>query len=239
MTHDALADILRLSTRFVAITCVREAGAISPPHKGGALALLRRALAGETITLAGDGLSCSGAATGFGFCDGLPPVPGGFGHFVSSGRGEGFPPGERIKRTPALGEAMLLGQPQDVMAGYSAVVLSPYDGSAGADLVTAQVTPDQLSALIHLFCYDSPRYDNIIAPMTSGCASVFRIPFGELAAGDMARAVIGNVDVFSRPHFPKDTFFLTVPGDAFRRMLAIGEESVLASPIFRGVASRL
>ena len=52
---------------------------------------------GETLFFHAENLSCKGAATGFGFVDGIPDIPGGFGHFLSHGRGDGFPPGERVK----------------------------------------------------------------------------------------------------------------------------------------------
>lgn len=230
---------LQLEGKVLAITRRDATHGASTIRRGCSLAALSRAMDGEAVVFTAGNLECRGACSGFGFSDDLPPVPGGFGHFLSCGRGKGYPPGERVKRTPELGEEMLLGQPKSVMEGYGAIEVSPYREGGQPDTVSCLVNCDQLSALIHLFCFESAAYDNVIAPMVSGCASVFRIPFGELARGAAARAVIGGVDVFSRPHFPADTLFFTVPGTAFARMLSLLDESVLASPIWRGVQRRL
>lgn len=230
---------LKLDGRVVGIT--RGTPPAPPPKLSEActLAALNRALQGETVWVTMDNGVCHGSATGMGLTDEAPPVPGGFGYFLSCGRGAGFPVGERVKLTPELGEAMLQNQPKDVMGGHSAVRLAPYETGGEYDTVTVLANPDQLSVLVTLFTMDTAAYDNVILPMSSGCASVFRIPFGELKRGSAARAVVGNVDVFSRPHFPQDTFFFTVPAAAFARMLRQAEQSILVAPVWRGVEKRL
>jgi len=207
-------------------------------EKGCTLQLLKRAFAGETLYFGKENVTCHGATANFGLEDGLPKIPGGFGHFLSHGRGEGFPPGERVKCSPEIGEKMFLNQPQKVMEGFDAICVKPYEQGDNADTVTALVTPDQLSALIHIFCFRKTSYDNVIAPMVSGCASVFRIPFGELKNCE-PRAVIGNIDVFSRSHFAANTFFFTVSGKDFELMLEDIGDSVLAASIWKGVQTRL
>ena len=238
MDNLKLSEALNMKTGFLSIKRVSVAGAETRAEKGCTLKILYRAFAGEPLYFSAENITCSGAAAGFGFVDRLPDIPGGFGHFISYGRGEGFPPGERVKCSPEVGEAMFLNQPKDVMDWFNAVYIKPYEPGDSADTVTALVTPDQLSTLIHIFCFRKAGYDNVIAPMVSGCASVFRIPFGELKRED-PRAVIGNIDVFSRPHFEKDMFFFTVSGKDFEAMLADADESVLTAHIWKGIKSRL
>ena len=233
-----LADALNMAHGFISIKRTSTDNPDVFTEKGCVLALLGRAFAGETLCFSGENLTCHGAAVNFGFRDGLPDIPGGFGYFLSHGRGEGFPPGERVKHSPEIGEGMLLGQPQDVMAGYNAICVKPHEPGDNADTVTALATPDQLSALIHMFCFRKTGYDDVIAPVVSGCASVFRIPFGELKR-DEPRAVIGNIDVFSRPHFAPDTFFFTVPGKDFEQMLEDAENSVLSAQIWKKLEKRM
>lgn len=208
-------------------------------RNGCTLALLKKVMAGETVivTAANDG--CYGAKTGFGLVDDLPKTPGGFGHFLSYGKGEGYPAGERVKKDPELAEQFILNQPKNIMRGNNAIKLEPYDQATSPELVSFMVTPDQLSALIHLYNYEKIDYDNVIVPMTSGCASIVRIPLAELEKGKDARAVIGNVDVFSRPHFPADTFFFTIPHESFEAMVRDSEENVLVSPIWKAVRKRI
>ncbi len=238
ITSRELAHELNLKNDFLSIKRLVSADGPAYAEKGCSLRLLQRALNGETLIFTQTNLSCRGAAAGFGFADGIPNMPGGFGHFIAQGRGEGFPPGERVKCSPELGEAMLLSQPQGVMDGFGSIRIKSYDPADEADTVTALVNMDQLSALIHVFCFRKVAYDSVFACMTSGCASVFRVPFGELRSAS-PRAVIGNVDVFSRPHFGADTAFFTVSGKDFEVMLADADESMLAAPIWKGVKARL
>ncbi len=233
-----LAAQLKLKGGFLSITRMKGAPGAGKTEKGCTLRLLSRALAGETLYITPETAGCKGAATGFGFSDGIPDMPGGFGHFIAKGRGEGFPPGERVKCTPELGEEQLLRQPQAVMDGFDSVRIKPYSPEDGADTVTALASMDQIAALIHLFCFRTAEYDRVIACMTSGCASVFRVPFGEMRS-ESPRAVIGNMDVFSRPHFDAGTAFFTVSARDFETMLADAAESVLVAPIWKGIAVRL
>lgn len=234
-----LAKELKLEDKILSITATNNSEVTSSIKSGCTLKALNLAINnGETIFISEATISCSGAKTGFGLYDGLPKIPGGFGNFIAQGAGKGFPPGERIKATPQIGEKMLLGQPQDVLSNYDFLRIKPYCEDDQADLVTSLVNADQLSALVHLFNYRKTGYDTIIAPMTSGCASIFRIPLGELKL-DNPRGVIGNLDIFSRPHFDKDTFFFTVPEKDFRKMLEDADESFLIAPIWNGVRKRL
>ncbi len=238
MTAEQLAGAINLKGGFLSIAKMRGGEAEALGVGGCALKALARALAGETVVFSPQNLTCRGAASGIGFQDGIPEIPGGFGHFIAHGRGEGFPPGERIKCSPELSEMMLMLQPQGVMEGHDRVRVKPYAKDYGADTVTALVNMDQMAALIHIFNYRRAAYDTVIAPMVSGCASLFRVPFGE-AMKESGRAVIGNVDIFSRPHFDKEKAFFTVSGADFEGMLHDADESVLASPIWRGIKKRL
>lgn len=239
MNYQEFVQELNIKGKVFTITRINTAQVVQDYPGGCTLALVKKAMAGERIVITEENAKCKGSATGFGLSDGLPPIPGGFGNFISCGAGEGFPAGERVKKTPAIGEAMLLGQAQKVNDGYNAIEFWDYEQAESPEMVSFLVNPDQLSALIHLFNFEKPDYDNVIMPMSSGCASVVRIPLGELAKGDDARAVVGGVDVFSRPHFAADTFFFTIPAKRFEKMLSLAHESMLASPIWKGVRKRI
>lgn len=191
-----------------------------------------------TLYLTAQNLACKGAATGCGFHDGIPDIPGGFGHFISHGRGEGFPAGECIKCSPELAEKMLLAQPQNVMGDCNAIKLEVFEENTKPELITFLVTPDQLSGLLHLFYYRRQSYDNVIVPVSSGCAQLFRLPFGELAKED-PKAVIGNIDFFSRPHLDEALLAFTVSFSDFKQMCHDVPESCLYSPAWCGVKKRL
>lgn len=193
---------------------------------------------GEAVLLTEGDISCRGAATGLGLRDGLPDIPGTFGRFMSQGGGEGCPSGERVKCSPALGEAMLLDQPQDVMAGCNAIRIAPYCPEERGDLVCLLADPDQLSALLHLFCFRRSGCDEVMVPVVSGCAQIFRIPFGELEK-EQPKAVIGNVDFFARPHLAENLLAFTVPDHSFREMCEDVPNSFLYAPAWNGVKKRV
>ena len=167
------------------------------------LSAILYALKGHEVCLTDKNSPCKGGLVGLGLVDGLPPIPGGFGYFISCGRGEGFRPGERLKADPESGERMILSQPQKVAEGFDGILLRPYADGDTPDTVALFCDPDQLSAMVYLFNFskDGSRYDTVIAPAVSGCASLFRIPFGELRQPE-PRGVIGLTDINARVHFP-------------------------------------
>jgi len=199
---------------------------------------LNYAFRGETIRLSEETVRCFGGKGGFGFSDGPMQVPGGYGHFVSSGAGEGAPPGMRLKITPELAEQGALATPRDVMDGKSIIEIKPYEESDEPDLVTVLATPDQISALNLLFNFRKTENDATYFPAGSGCSSVFRMPFSELRK-ENPRAVIGNADVSSRPGFPADALFFTVSGDMFKQMLGDADESFLIASAWSKLKDRI
>lgn len=238
MTYYDLVQALKLDNKVIAITRTNNNENITPFKKGCILKAFNEVINVEKLVLSVDAISCSGAGTGMGFCDGLPNIPGGFGNFLCKGAGKGFPIGERIKSSPEIGEEMLLGQPQNVLNEFSTIELKQFEENDKCDLVTIISTCDQMAALVHLFNYRKSEYDNVIMPMVSGCASIFRIPFGELKVKH-PRAVIGNADIFSRPHLNKDTYFFTVSRQDFLNMIEDAGESFLIAPIWNGIKARL
>ncbi len=236
MDFNQFSEKLHLQNKIFAIRRVNNAP--SDKLSGCTLKCFADVAQGQKVVISADNAGCRGAAQGFGFKDGIPNTPGGFGLFLSCGAGEGFPPGEHVKCNPELAESMILGLPQKVMEGFSAVEISLYQEGCSPDLVSCLVNPDQLATLVHIFNFRQTDYDNVIMPMASGCSSLFRIPFGEMLS-KRQRAVIGIVDVFARPHFAKDQFFFTVDGETFVRMLADSGDSVISAPIWHGVEKRL
>lgn len=217
MRIEQFEEILGLKTPIVSVTRIKEEiskGELTQCALSGIL----KAAENEMIYLTANSVPCYGAITGFGFVDGLPNTPGGYGNFISHGKGEGYPKGEKVKSCPDIAEKMLLGQPQNVMLGYKSICIKKYQDSDNCDTVLILASPDQISGLIHLFNFNRSEYDNVIAPMVSGCASIFRIPFSEIGK-EKSRAIIGNIDIGSRKHFPKDTFIFVVTNKDFQTML--------------------
>ena len=239
MTYDEFASELCIVGKALSVTRLSNVQAYCPEGEGCAFQLaLHHALDGETVRLSAETVRCFGGKGGFGFVDGLMDVPGGYGHFVSFGAGEGAPPGMRLKQSPALAEAGALVSPQDVMGGHTVIEIKPYADNETPDLVTILASPDQLSALNLLFHFRKVESDHTCFPTGSGCSSVFRIPFAELRS-ENPRAVIGNADISTRPAFGADTLFFTVPGAAFKQMLVDAGESFLIAPAWKKLRGRM
>ena len=239
MSAAYLLKELKLEGKALSIILTNDEAAPERPRDAQcSLSLLKRALNGETLCFDGKKMSCPGAMRGMGFYDGVPQIRGGFGNFISNGAGEGFPEGEKVKMTPETGEAMMRLQPADVLGGFKYIVVKPYEEGDDALIVTFIANPDQLAGLIQLFYYRAGEYDNVIAPLSSGCASIFRIPLGELKR-EKPRAVIGNVDTLARVHFDKNTFFFTVPAKAFGEMIEDAETCFFSTFNWKGVKERL
>ena len=237
MEFQKFADEMGIAGKVLSIKRTNGA-AYNPGKENCALLSLNYVLNGETIRLSVDAVRCFGGKSGFGFIDGPMNVPGGYGHFLSYGAGEGAPPGMRLKASPELAEQGALAAPRNVMAGNSIIEIKPFEESDDPDLVSILSTPDQLSALNQLFHFRKVTDDDTYFPTGSGCSSIFRMPFAELRS-ESPRAVIGNCDISSRPGFPADSLFFTVSGEAFRQMLADADESFLIAHAWKKLKKRI
>ena len=238
MNYREFADELGIAGKVLSIKRTNAGHVNCPGNERCTFLVLNRAFQGETVRLTAETVGCFGGKSGFGFVDGLMKVPGGYGNFISSGAGEGFPTGMRLKCTPQLAEHSALAAPQEVMEGFSVIEIKGYEDSDDPDLVTILSNPDQLSALNLLFHYSRQESDHTFFPNGSGCSSVFRLPFAELRS-ENPRAVIGNADISSRPGFAADTLFFTVSGEAFRQMLSDADESFITLPTWKKLKDRL
>ena len=237
MEFQAFAAELGIVGKVLSITRKQSGEAYNPVREGCALRALNNAMDGETIILSRDNIQCPGGLYGFGFQDDVK-IPGGYGHFISYGAGDGFPPGMRLKRNPEIAERGSRNAPKNVMDGYSYIEIKPYRQNDDPDLVTMQVNPDQLSAMNMLFYFGKDCADATVFPAGSGCSTVFLLPFAELRSSN-PRAVIGNADITARDYFKADTLFFTVSGKAFAEMLRDADESFLTMPAWNKLKSRI
>lgn len=167
---------------------------------------------------------CVGGTAGLGFGDAYQNFPGGvqgFCGFLSSGNrhteqgralGEKLAArsaefshhylhGEGYKRSPDLVQEWHDALPIQ-NEGPSYVVFRPLadvkpEEEDAPDVVAFVVDPDQLSSLVVLANYGTPRSDGVIIPFGSGCQLVCLLPFAE-AAREHPRAVVGLTDLSAR-----------------------------------------
>ncbi len=206
---------------------------------GCVMSLLNAAAAGRTAVYA-RGVGCRGGQIGLGLCDTYAGTPGGIEYFLSCGRGEGFPEGERYRKTPELARAFVEQLPR-VNLPYDYVVLKALERLAPGEtpeVVIFLVNPDQLTALVVLANYGRATADNVIIPFASGCQSIGILPYAE-AKREAPRAVVGTLDVSARPFMAADQLTFAMPLALFREMEANVEGSFLGTAAWAQVQARI
>ncbi|WP_425448997.1 DUF169 domain-containing protein [Dethiothermospora halolimnae] len=216
---------------------VKELKSSKESH-GCSLSALRDAAKGETVYLNKETPGCNGMKAGMGFVDDIK-IPGGREYFLSCGRGEGFPEGEKLKKTPEVAKSYYDGLPKEVM-NNEYVIFKPLEGSDedNISLVTFLVNPDQLSALITLHAYDTGSTDTAYMPMASGCSTIVKLPLAEMKK-DNPRAIIGLADIWARPLFDGNILAFTVSYKQYKRMESYANDCFFQAKTWNGVKNRL
>ncbi len=239
-----IAGRLKLRYGPVAILLSNEkpAGAVQfQEGKWGCVAaMLSAAAKGRQAVFDRKTFGCLGGGVGLGFGELYPCFPGGFDHFLSTGRGEGYPPGEGYKKTPELAATFRAALPvTDVPSEY--VVFKPLAAVAPGEepaVVVFYANADQLSALVVLANYGRPGNDNVIIPFAAGCQAAFLIPWHE-GKQPRPRAVVGMTDISARPVIDADLVSFAMPAAMFREMEANVAGSFLDKEAWAKVAARL
>lgn len=205
---------------------------------GCSLSALRAAAKGEAVYVGREAPGCPGMKAGMGFID-CPNIPGGIEYFLSCGKGEGFPKGERLKKTPEAAKAYYESLPRGVM-NNKYILFKPLEESdqEKAALVTFLVNPDQLSALVSLHAYEAETVDTAYMPMSSGCSTIVRLPLAEQNKAN-PRAIIGLADIFARPLFDADLLAFTVSHKDYERMESYAKDCFFQVETWDGVKERL
>lgn len=181
--------------------------------------LMNHIFQGEETIFTVDSCKCFGYSSNAGFKTGRPEVKGGIEYFLSCGRGEGFPPGERIKKTPEIALAYYDNDDRDVLKPYNAYKVFPYEEGCDAEIVWMFATPDQLSPLTILYEFRSSDSTNdYIVSFASACGSLFAQPFAQLKK-EHPKAIIGCTDIAARPYLDSELLSMAITHDRFKEML--------------------
>jgi len=241
----AEAVSLRYSPVAIVFTGEKTEGALQfkEGRWGCVVAMLGAAAKGRTAVFDRKTYGCIGGGTGLGFGNTYVNFPGGIEYFLSTGNKEfcesemgkhvvrnmpALSHGEAYKKTPELAKSFVDSLPcYDVPTEY--VVFKPLEELSPGEkpeVVVFLATPDQISALVVLANYARHGGDNVIAPFSAGCHSIFIIPFNERNS-ENPRGVIGLTDVSARKHVDKDILSFSVPYKMFLEMEGNVEESFL------------
>ncbi|WP_409201046.1 DUF169 domain-containing protein [Methanobrevibacter sp. DSM 116169] len=239
MDLEEFKNCLKLENKILSVILSNDydASCVEPKHRC-IISDIDNLDSNDTLKISKDNLKCPGANCGAGFYDGNPQIPGGFEYFLSYGKGENYPTGERVKKTPEIASEMFENQPKDIINNNKYILIKHFKEDDEAQSVILKVNLDQLSVLIYLFNFESSIYDPVYTATSAGCASVFRIPLYESLSGQN-KGVISNLDISSRIYTDKDEVYFTVPGVKFKKMLENAGESLLITKEWEKIRKRI
>lgn len=239
-----IAEKLALKNFPVAIFVSNDPPTDAIQFKSGArgcvISLLAAASKGKRAVVDAQTVGCMGGTVGMGFCDNFSGPPGGIDHFLSAGKGEGYPEGEAYKKTPELAQNFVDQLPRTVIA-EKYVTFAPLGDNlpfAQPLLVSFLVNMDQLSALVVLANYARATSDNVQVQFSAGCHSIFLIPLAETKK-DQPKATIGLTDITARTYVDPDKIAFTVPWAMYQEMEENAEGSFLDKHDWAKIRSRI
>lgn len=189
---------------------------------------------GESMCLREDSLSCIGGKRYSMFTDSMPPNFECYISHYEDGRGE------RYKRHPEQVSVFWENLPRLYSKGDN-LIFKPWDQLDEIDepdAVIFFVTPDVLSGLFTLVCFDSTAEDAVIAPFGAGCTNIIYYPYREQLNGTN-RAVMGLFDPSARKCAKSDFLTFAIPFSKFMTLIDQMEESFLITDTWSIIQRRI
>ncbi len=238
-----LRTILKLRYEPVAVLLSNEKPEGALQGKEGqwscTIPLFIAAAKGRTAVFERKTTGCRGAIAGLGFGQ-FPDYPDGIEYFLTVGK-NGHSEGEGYKKNPELGKDFVECLPITDLA-YQYVIFKPLSQIDSTkekpELIVFYVNNDQLSALTVLANYDKKGNENVMIPFSSGCQSIFLIPYAE-AQKEKPRAVVGLTDITVRPMVEADMLSFSLSYEMFLAMEENIAGSFLEKHAWQRVAARL
>jgi hypothetical protein len=199
----------------------------------GALAGIRQ---GRSLTFDVDSVACAGGKKYLGFKDSIRPN---FEYFLSCGIPDQME-GERYKKSPEIVRELVKNWPSFKAPGPF-ITFKRWDNLDQEDqpeVVIFFARNDVLSGLFTLFNYELAEAEGVIAPMSSGCASIVSYPYLQKDS-PQPKAVIGMLDPSARPFVPKDVLTFSIPIASLVQMTGNMEESFLITHSWSVVQKRI
>ncbi|MBE0429674.1 MAG: DUF169 domain-containing protein [Thermoleophilia bacterium] len=208
LVKEAVAELGRhvgflLSPTALHFAAAPPEGAMTPPAGAWAciFSFMDGVQEGSPASFSRAAPGCAGAVCYFGF-ENLPVVPAAI---YLAGR-------ERLKKDAGLAAAFYRDV-QPAPARDSHLVFRRLDttpDTARIEVVNLWVEALSLSALHALANYDRAGNDNVIIPFSSGCQSIWTLPFKEKSNGN-PRAVAGSLDPTVRRYLPDGAISFSLP----------------------------
>jgi len=195
---------------------------------------LLRVRRGESICMQSHSTNCIGGKRYMMFTDSMPQR---FECYISH-----YPDGkgERYKMHPEQVNQFWDNLPKLPTKGDN-VIFKRWDQLEERDEPDAVIffaTPDVLSGLFTLTCFDSTAEDAVIAPFGAGCTNLIYYPYREELNGT-GRAVLGLMDPSARKCAKADLVTFAIPITKFMEIIDQMEESFLITDTWTIIQRRI
>lgn len=179
---------------------------------------------GKRIQFSGEtGGACVGPAEYFGFKE----LTGGDGKFIAET--ERFKKNRELARGYYKGSLKRIHPPKEKYLYMENV--EAMDENRKIEVFNLFPDPRGLASLTVLSNYDREKnMDNVLAPFSSGCQSVFTIPYHE-KFNKNSKSIIGLMDPLARHFIPEDMLSFSVPSNRFAEMINNIDGSFLESEV--------
>lgn len=241
--ESSLVKILNLNYEPVAVLLCNEKPEEALQGKEGkrscTIPLFLAATKGKTVVFERKTVGCPGGKTGFGFGQ-FPNYPGGIEYFLTVGK-EGKFEGEGYMKNPELGDDFVKCLPITDIP-YQYVIFKPLSkvdiSKEKPELIIFYVNTNQLSALTVLANYYREGYENVMIPFSSGCQSLFLLPYAESKKKN-PRAIVGLIDITVRPMIESNMLSFSIPYKMFLDMEENVEGSFLEKDLWRRIMMKM
>ncbi len=183
---------------------------------------------GDAICFSSDRTGCAGASCYLGFS--APAKDAGY--FLAEK--------ERFKKSVELGntyykELKIPTAPEKYVLWQR---LESIPDECQIEVVNLWIQADGLSGLVTLANYDRPSNDNVLIPCSSGCQSLWTLPYLENEAAEK-KCVVGCMDPVVRHYLAKDVLSFSMAAERFMEMANNVDGSFLESPKWLVISERI
>ncbi|MBR7025655.1 MAG: DUF169 domain-containing protein [Selenomonadaceae bacterium] len=235
-----ISKLIKLSNSPVAVvqadTCSEKVLQFKENRWGCVIAMLAAAANGKIAAFSKETTPCLGGRAGLGF----EKYPLGWIEYFLSNGGAGIERCERYKKNPDLAREFICGISNALIEKLPPrkkfLLFKPlkFVEDETPEAIIFLVNADQLSGLVTLANYDSPRNDGVKILFGAGCAQTILYPMSEKNF-----CFVGLTDPSARKFLDKNLLAFGMSYEKFLQLEEIAEESFLTADAWQKIFKRI
>ena len=235
-----IAKLLKLSTQPVAViqsdACPEKVLQFKENRWGCAIAMLAAAANGKVAAFSKETTPCLGGRAGLGF----EKYPLGWIEYFLSCGGAGVDRCEHYKKNPVIARDFICGVSNALIEKLPPrkkfLLFKPLNliEDEKPEVIIFLVNADQLSGLVTLANYESPRADAVKILFGAGCAQTILYPLSEKDF-----CFVGLTDPSARKFLDKNLLAFSMSYEKFLQLESVAEESFLTADAWEKIYNRI